>query len=193
MSTALSYDKIAVRLHWCIAILIIGLLAGGLLMGYIPNDNTSLRFAVYNWHKTLGLLVLVLTLFRLYWRLTHKPPAQVDGVKAWEEKIAGLVHAIFYGFMIVMPLVGWAIISTSRFPSRLMNMFPLPKLPMLSGAENAKQLHQVFEKTHEVLAYLAIALIVLHVGAAIKHQLGGKPILARMIPAMQVKTNKDEV
>lgn len=183
-----SYSKMAVRLHWAIAILIIGLLCIGLLMGSLPNGG-SLKSAVYNWHKTLGLLVLVLSLFRLYWRLTHKPPAQVGGVKAWEEKLAGTVHWFFYGFMIVMPFVGWGISSTSRYPSRLFNAIPLPRLPILSSVENRKEVHHFFEETHEILAYIAIALIVLHIAAAIKHQLGGKAVLTRMIPAMK----KDDI
>lgn len=156
-------------------------------MGKLPSDGSGLKPAIYNWHKTLGLLVLVLSVFRIYWRLTHKPPAQVAGVKKWEEKLAGLVHFFFYAFMIVMPLVGWGISSTSRYPSRLFNALPLPKLPFLGDLENRKEVHHFFEETHEILAFIAIALILLHVVAAIKHQRGGKAVLARMIPAMGKK------
>lgn len=182
-----SYSKMAMRLHWVIAILIISLLCGGLLMGKIPAEQQGLKIAVYNWHKTLGLLVLVLSVFRIYWRLTHKPPAQIAGVKKWEEKLAGLVHFFFYAFMIAMPLVGWGIASTARYPSRLFNAMPLPRLPFLGDLENRKEVHHFFEETHEILAFMAIALILLHVFAAIKHQRAGKAVLARMIPAMGKK------
>jgi len=189
MSTQANYTKMAVRLHWLIAILIIALLAGGKLMGFISNDNLTLKLMVYNWHKTIGLLILVLSIFRIYWRLTHKPPALPSEITGFPRFLSNAVHTFFYFFMIAMPLAGWAIISTSRFPSKLFNALPLPKLPVLSGiqGDERKALHGLFEEAHEILAYIAIALIILHVAAAIKHHKSGNDILARMLPSLRKK------
>ena len=189
MST--TYTRTAIRLHWVIAILILTMLAGGFLMGYIPKENTSLRVLVFNWHKTIGLLILVLSLFRLFWRLGNKPPAAPSDLKSWEKQVTKLTHFLFYTFMIVMPLVGWAIISTSRFPSKLFNALHLPKLPILSaytGDERA-HVHGFFEETHKIIAFIAIALIVLHVLAALKHHRAGQDVLVRMMPGLVIKRN----
>lgn len=193
MSAQTSYTKVAIRLHWVIAFLIIALLAGGKLMGFIPNDNATLKFMVYNWHKTIGLLILVLSIFRIYWRLTHKPPALSSEITGFPKLASKAVHMFFYVFMIAMPLIGWAIISTSRFPSKLFNAVHLPKLPILSGIEGdeRKAIHGLFEEAHEILAYIAMALIVLHVAAAIKHHMSGNDILARMLPSL-AKNKKDK-
>lgn len=181
-----SYNKVAVWLHWGIGGLIGALLVVGFLMGNIPKDDISFRALVYNWHKTLGMLILVLSVARLIWKLTHKAPAPLPGLKDWERLVSKSVHTLFYVFMIGMPLVGWAIISTSRFPSFFFNSakMRIPELPFWHGLaeEGRKQTHHLFEEAHELMAFAAIALIVLHVVAALKHHKAGRDILVRMIP-----------
>lgn len=187
MRAPTSYTKTAIGLHWVIAFLIIALLAGGFLMGYIPNKSLQFKIMVYNWHKTIGLLILVLSLVRLGWRFTHKPPALPASITGLPKLAAKFAHVFFYVFMIAMPLIGWAIISTSRFPSKLFNVIPMPQLPFWSEVSNTQRetINGFFEGAHEKLAYIGIALIVLHVGAAIKHHRSGNDILTRMMPSRQ--------
>ena len=100
--------------------------------------------------------------------------------------MAKSLHALFYVFMIGMPLVGWAIISTSRFPSFFFNSakMRMPELPFWQGLDKVAKhdMHEFFEETHELMAFAAIALIVLHVVAALKHHKAGRDILVRMLP-----------
>lgn len=181
-----SYNKIAVWLHWSIGGLIGFLLIVGFSMGYISKDDISLRAMVYNWHKTIGMLILILSVVRLIWKLTHKAPAPLPGLKAWEKMMAKSLHSLFYVFMIGMPLVGWAIISTSRFPSFFFNWtkMRIPELPFWSSLDKVakRDMHKFFEETHELMAFAGIALILLHVFAALKHHKAGRDILVRMIP-----------
>lgn len=182
-----TYDRTARRLHWIIAILIIFMLIGGKLMGFIPKEETSLRVMVYGWHKTFGITILVLSVLRLVWRLRHKAPALPEHRPSWEKLAAKFTHIAFYVFMIAMPMIGWAITSTSRYPSKIFQVIPLPSLPGLGDlGEKRGDVHHFFEDAHEKLAYLAIALIVLHVGAALKHHYKDKDdVLARMIPRLK--------
>ena len=186
MTTSETYSRTARWLHWIIAILIIFMLIGGKLMGFIPKDETSLRVMIYGWHKTFGITILILSVLRLFWRLGHKPPALPAHMPPWERMAAQGTHIAFYAFMIVMPLAGWAITSTSRYPSKIFQVVPLPALPGLSDlGERREEMHHFFEDTHEKLAYLAIALILLHVGAALKHHYKDKDdVLARMLPRL---------
>ncbi len=131
MTETSTYTKTARWLHWAVAVLIALMLGGGFLMEFMPEDNLSLTVMVFNWHKTFGLLILVLSVLRLVWRLTHKPPPLPPEITGFAKLISKAVHILFYVFMIGMPLIGWAIISTSRFPSKLFNALPLPKLPIL--------------------------------------------------------------
>ncbi len=181
-----SYNKVAVWFHWGIGGLIILLLVAGVLMDNTPKDNISLRAMVYNWHKSVGLLILVLSVARLLWKFTHKAPAPLPGIKPWEKLAAKTVHALFYVFMIGMPLVGWAITSTSRFPSFLFNWtkLPIPEMPFWKNLDKAAKTdaNDFFVEIHELMAFAAIALILLHVFAALKHHKAGKEILVRMMP-----------
>ena len=92
------YTSIAIILHWIIAALLIGMvffgwymedLSHGFQAGEVPLENV---LQAYNWHKTIGLLILLLSLARLVWRLTHKTPGMPDGMKPWEKMAAHAVH-----------------------------------------------------------------------------------------------------
>jgi len=194
VATENTYTRMARWLHWVIAGLIVFMLAGGFLMRFVPEDNFSLTVLVYNWHKTIGLFILVLSIGRLVWRLSHKPPPLPTGIPGLAKLASKLVHVFFYVFMIGMPLIGWAIISTSRFPSKLFNAVPLAKLPVLRGytGDARDNINGLFGDVHEVMAYIAIALIVLHIAAALKHHCEDGVFLRRMLPSkLSSKTKKD--
>ena len=145
------------------------------------------RFKIYQWHKSFGIVVLLLSLFRLIWRLTHKAPALPEGMKRWEKAAAKLTHIGFYVLMIGMPLLGWAMISASTLPieNEIFYLIPLPDLP---GVSESKTLEMTFKQFHEIGAKLIILLFVLHMAGAIKHQFLAKDnLMARMIPALRKK------
>lgn len=165
-----------------IAALILGLISAGFLMtqDWLPN-----RFEVYQWHKSFGIVVLLLSVFRLLWRLTHKAPALPDGMKNWERAAAKFTHIGFYVLMIGVPLLGWAMVSASKLPieNQLFYLIPLPDMPGVSPSEAAEARLKFF---HELGAKLILLLFVLHVGAALKHHFVEKDgILQRMLPRIK--------
>ena len=167
------FGLIAILLHWVMAIVIIGLLASGLYMVGLPLGLQKLK--LYGWHKEYGLLILGLVIIRLCWRLINTTPRL--SLPWWELLAARLVHWVFYGFMIAMPVTGWLITSTAGLPASFFNLFTLPNLI----APNQEWL-PVFESIHQWLGYAMIATIVLHVLAALKHHFINKDdILRRMI------------
>jgi len=175
------YSKVAIALHWAIAVLILSLIAVGFLM---TQDWLPHRFTVFQWHKSFGIVVLLLSVLRLIWRLTHKPPALPAGMKTWEIWAAKLTHIGFYVLMIGVPLLGWAMVSASPLPieNKLFFLIPLPDLPGVTASKEATERLKDF---HELGAKLILVLFVLHVGAALKHHFVAKDgILARMIPRL---------
>ena len=175
------YSKVAIALHWTIAILIISLLIAGMLM---TQEWMPQRFKIYQWHKSFGITVLLLSVFRLIWRLTHKPPALPDGMKRWEVVSAKITHVGFYVLMIGVPLFGWAMVSASLLPieNKLFYLIPLPDMPGVSASEAVEARLKLF---HEIGAKLIILLLVLHIGGALKHHFIAKDgTLARMIPGL---------
>ena len=178
MQNSARYSKVAMLMHWLLALMIIGLISFGLLM---TNENVPNRFALYQWHKSFGITVLFLSLFRLFWRLSHKPPALPEGMKPWEITASKLTHVGFYVFMIGMPLLGWAMASASRFPrTDIFYIIPWVDLPFIPRDKN---LESTLKTLHELGGKIMIALIVLHIGAALKHQFVNQDnLLARMLP-----------
>ena len=170
------YSRVAVWLHWIIAALI----ALNLVLGFFHESfDKPVRAAMMNVHKATGLAILVLTLARLGWRLGHRPPAFDPVMKPWEVRLARLIHGLFYLLLIVLPLSGWILVSTSGRATSFFGLFTVAPLPV----SRAKDVHELFEEVHELLAYAALALIALHVAGALKHHFDGhRHLIGRMAP-----------
>lgn len=171
----------AVALHWAIAILILGQIAGGFYMHNLPNSS-PIKFDLYQLHKSFGLSILLLSLARLGWRIGHRPPALPQGMAGWEKFAARAVHWGFYGLMIGTPLIGLAMVSVSPtdIPTKYFGFIPVPHLPLAAG-ESAEDF---FKEVHEIFAYAILTLLALHVGAALKHRVLDKDnVLQSMTPS----------
>ena len=168
------YTRVAVWLHWTIAALILAQLVGGIVMHKLPN-SVSFKFEAYQMHKSFGLVVLALSLVRLGWRLTHRPPAVLATHAPWERALARITHVAFYALMILVPLAGWAMISNSALPSPLfLSPIDIPKLPVGGSVD-------LWAEIHEYLAFAMIGLLALHVAGALKHHYKDRDgTLARM-------------
>ncbi len=126
------------------------------------------------------MTVLVLSLGRLAWRLSHRPPELPATMSGAEKAFAKSVHWALYGFMIVMPLTGWMFSSdpTKLRPFTWFGLFPVPLLPVPDKAA-ADLAHQ----SHTILGYAMAALVLLHIAAALRHHfLLRDRVLFRMIP-----------
>nr|WP_183814916.1 cytochrome b [Parvularcula dongshanensis] len=170
-----AYTSVAKALHWILAALIILQLVGGIVMGKLPED-ASYASAVFTIHQSNGLTILALSLFRLVWRLTHKPPPLPEGTKAWDRLFARATQAIFYVLMIAVPLAGWLMVSGHEGSVNFFFLFPVPHLPAVGS-------HELWEEAHELLAFGFIGLIPLHIAGALKHRYVDRDgVLARMLP-----------
>ena len=183
------YTAVAIGLHWLIAALIVGLFAVGLYMHNLPLSHPD-KFWLYQTHKSFGITVLLLSLVRLGWRLTHPAPRLPENMAAWERALARGTHVAFYILIIAIPLAGWAMVSASVFniETKLFGVVPWPHLPVLSTLENKKPVEEALKEVHEYLAFAAIGLLVLHAAAALKHHFVNRDdVLTRMIPFLAKK------
>lgn len=186
-TTSERYTSVAIALHWLIGLCIICLLIMGLVMSeddILPREQ---RFFLYQLHKSLGLSVLVLSIVRLGWRLAHQAPPLPSRMPAWEKLAAKATHVLFYLLMIGLPITGWLIVSVSPrgIPTMWFGLFEWPHLPV-GAPENKEELEEVFEECHEILANGTIALLALHVAAALKHHFVDRDdVLSRMLPVVK--------
>lgn len=196
------YNAVAMILHWTIAALIIGNIVLGLWFAWLEetplaagaSPGGGLSGLLRHWprgqlvwvHAGIGLSILILSLGRLAWRLMNPPPPMRADLAPWERALARTVHVAFYGFMIAMPLVGWALVSsTPRYAKSPLSFFglTLPSFPGVpTAAKNAT--HELLVALHtDYLPWLFYALLALHVAGALKHQLADRDgELGRMVP-----------
>jgi cytochrome b561 len=182
------YTTVAIALHWLIALAIVALLAMGLIMTSLPPGPTM--FSLFQLHKSIGITVLALSLIRLAWRLTHRAPPLPGDMPKWEKFAARATHWAFYVMMIGMPLTGWAIVSTSsmNLPTVLYGIVTLPHLPGLDALEDKKPANHLFHSLHDTGAWVMIALLCLHVAAALMHQfIRRDEVVHHMLPFIKAK------
>lgn len=212
----LRYSNVAIALHWAIAALILYNLTSGLLRPVLPRG-----FFVF--HVSSGITILVLSLVCVGWRLTHRPPPYLP-MAGWEKGLAHGIHFLLYAAMLLMPLSGWALVSSNppagspgaawaaenppgpppaptlkpdtrsqggpagegkggglpprkRGPMLIWGVVPLPMITPVQqlgrtaeGVPEQRALHERVETFHAIGGWVLLALLLLHVGGALKHQ-----------------------
>lgn len=167
------YSHVARALHWIMAILILF----NLFLGF-AHDALPREWKVMPVHKSIGLTVLALTVARIMWRFTRSAPPLPAEMPAWEKGTAHLTHFAFYAFMLVLPLTGWVMTSAGDRPLNWFFLFDVPKFAV--GKEDA--IVGLSRGAHELLPWLWVALIALHIGAALRHHFMLKDdVLRRML------------
>jgi cytochrome b561 len=172
------YTSVAVALHWIIAALIAATFALGVYMHELELSPVKLK--LYSYHKWIGVTIFLLVVFRLFWRLTHTPPAPV-AMAAWQRRAAAGAHVALYLFTLSIPLSGWLMSSASGFQVVYLGLVPIPDL-IARNKELAGQLKEL----HQSLNFLMLAVVFLHVAAALKHHFVDRDgVLARMLPGLE--------
>lgn len=168
--TLLRYNNVAAAIHWLTAILVVAQIYVGVTFGDMPRGPA--RGEWFTWHKTLGVTILILAVIRLAWRLAHKPPPFPPELPRWERLAAVWNHRAFYVVLFGLPLTGLAAVSggADEPTTRLVGGIPFLLIPGLS--ENAGD---TLGGLHELLVWATLALLALHVAAALKHQFLGGP------------------
>lgn len=172
------------------ALLIVGMLIVGKLM--VQFDDTSpLRFTLTQWHKTFGILILLLAVFRIVWRLTHRSPAHPQGAPTWERFAATFSHIALYALLFIAPITGWMLVTVSplNIDTLLFNLIPWPHLPWLTDLVDKTSAEARFHQFHELATGALIALLVLHIAAALKHHIIDKDtVMSGMLPSREAHT-----
>lgn len=169
------YTKVAIALHWIIAIMVLFLLFPGEDLIKVPRGQS-----VADWgptaHASLGMLVLLLSLFRILWRVMHPAPPLPAGMPIWQVKATAAIHGLLYLLMLGIPLLGWLALApygAERLDPESITFFRLVPLNILPN------LGEWAGELHEIGGTLAKILIAIHVLAALKHQFIDKDGLLR--------------
>ncbi len=165
-NTPARYGAVSRVLHWAIALAFVAQIPLGFLT-QATADQPALQFQLYQWHKSMGFLVLSLAAIRALWSFANPKPRDAAGPHRAGAMLARTAHAVLLLLTLAVPLTGWAIASTSplQIPSFAFDLVLVPNLPMdVSDAAEA-----FWSNIHVWLAYGAGALVVIHASAAVYH------------------------
>ncbi len=180
-NTASRYGTVTKSLHWTIFILftIMFILGFGLMGG----DESTTAFGaewdtIFDWHATIGLIVLILAIVRIVWRKTTPLPSWAPGLSKREQTLAHRTEQVMYVVMIAKPLSGYVLAGAAPHEIDLFGTIPLGNPFGESGG-----LNDVALAVHIVTGVAFLIAWVVHVGQALRHQFAKKDhLLERMLP-----------
>lgn len=175
------YSNAAVALHWGTAALVLAQVVLGFAFAEFMDKGPA-KTQVFAWHKTLGALILVLALIRLCYRLANPPPPFPPDLARWRRIAAVWNHRAFYFLLIVLPLTGLVAISgmAANGHTTLVGGLSVPIIPGI-GRETGETSGDL----HVLLVFTTIALLLLHVAAAISQQFFEHDRAAGRMPPFQ--------
>lgn len=161
-SGAVKYSAGSRFLHWLIALIVITLLIVGFYLDDMPDKFKPMAYMM---HKSFGITIIFLMIIRAGWVLITGKPSLPPSVPTWQRFAARSVQYGFYILLIIMPLAGWIMsVAADKIPMYF-NLFPFS----LPGVAHSKALAKSMFQIHSTVAWLIIALIILHVAGALKH------------------------
>ena len=173
---ATRYTTIAIALHWLVALLIFCNFPLGVYMHELALSPFKLKLLSY--HKWVGVTIFLLVVLRLVWRATHVPQPLAATIPRWQQLVAHGVHFLLYVLLFAIPVSGWLMSSAKGVPVVYLG---LVQLPDLVGKD--KELGELLEEVHEVLNFGMLALVGMHIAAALKHHfINRDDTLRRMLP-----------
>lgn len=181
------YTSVAITLHWLIALLILGDFALAESFSRFSPGDTLYFTSAYAQHMAVGLCVLLLTVVRIGWRATHRrPPLPEMGFLL--RLLARASHLFLYVFMLAAPLSGWLVLSLRHQRTSVFGLFSWawPTLPAIATMPRPERViwHDALLPAHVWMSYIGMALVGVHVAAALYHHFGrGDAVLERMLPA----------
>ena len=134
--------------------------------------------ALYNFHKSLGVVILILMILRLINRLAVGALAPEAGIEPWQKTVSSIVHTSLYVLLLAMPIVGY--IDNSAYGATT-PFFGLFEIPAIMG-KNEQLATQLFT-LHRWVGWLVVLLALTHISAALYHHfIRGDVVLKRMLP-----------
>jgi cytochrome b561 len=175
-NTDQSWGTPAKLLHWGVALLVFVQI--GLGWAAVSWRLSPTKLDLYVWHKSTGMLILLLMLARVAWRSVNVAPSLPDGTAPFERRAAHLSHVLLYVLLFLMPLTGWIISSAANVPFRIFWLVPLPAI-----VQPDKVLADEVARVHLGLFIMLSLLLVVHIGAALRHHfVKGNDVMRRMLP-----------
>ena len=172
------YPVLMRLLHWLMAVMLLGLIASGWFMASLDPEVAPYKYDIYFWHKSFGVVAMMLIILRIIIRLASRVPELPAGLPEHEKKLAHVAHGLLYLLMFFVPLSG---LLMSDLGGHSIPLFGLTLPDMFeTNKELAGQLHSI----HAFIPYVLLGIIALHILGALKHRFMDSPendVLKKML------------
>jgi cytochrome b561 len=156
-----TYGPTAKFFHWLIFLLLAAQYAIGSIMPHIGRNTLDEGWV--HWHLLVGAVIMLVIVARFVGRL-FRPVALAEGLTGWELVLSRITHLSLYALVFVMTVLGWAAANYRGWDITLFGVVPLPKL----AAKGTDWAHEAGD-IHNILVYVLLGFIALHVAGAIYH------------------------
>lgn len=166
-NTSSRYGVVTKTLHWVIFLLIVKQFALAAAMLNTPSDETMFGFAqgaLYEWHKSIGLIVLVVAVLRYLWRRATPLPDWAPNLSNGEQRAIHLIERVLYVCMFLMPISGFVFVMAGGFGVKLFDVWKLP-----NPIGEHKALADVAQVTHEGTAIVLVLALLAHWILIVQH------------------------
>lgn len=160
-NTLSNYGVVSKNFHWIMAFIILFNFILGSFMGDL--DKGPFRSFLFNFHKSTGILVIVLIILRFFWRLVNLVPTPLSQNNLLN-KISKFVHYFFYFILLVVTFSGWTYSSARGGPFNVFGLFSVPAL-----VEKNEEIGKIARDIHTISVYIFIAFVALHILATLYH------------------------
>ncbi len=181
LNTSAGYGAITKTLHWLMLVVFAFQYAAGHIMSRIAEDGRLLGWTsadAYNWHKSIGLLALVIAGLRILNRRAGTLPPWAPTLVPWEHRFIHRAEQVLYAAMIIMPVSGFLYVMAGGYGVHLFGRWHLPNpigsWPLLAS---------LAKWVHVAAAWVLLAAITAHAGLVLRHHLILRDgLLRRMLP-----------
>jgi cytochrome b561 len=172
-----AYPPLSKLLHWSVAITMLVQLPLGLSLVYL--ELGAWQDALFNFHKSLGVVIFVLMVWRILNRVLVGAPAPEPTIARWQRSVSSAVHGTLYLLLLVQPVVGYLANSAFGASTPIFGLFEIPAA-VTANEELANRLFAL----HGWIGVTLLVLIAIHIAAALQHHVIRKDgVLQRMLPA----------
>lgn len=177
MTPSATYAPTARALHWLTALFVLSSIPAGVVM-IEEGLPRALQNGLFMFHKNIGVVILLLVVARLVVRAVNPPPPLPSFVPSGQAKLAHAVHMLLYLLLIVMAVSGYVRVVSGGFPLEVWDAIGVPRLAPRSDA-----IAGLASQVHWIVRFGLVALILVHIGAAIYHGMVRRDgIVRRMWP-----------
>lgn len=157
-----TYNKLSRLNHWSVGFLFITMLIVGLILEYAQLSKAD-SFTLLKFHKATGVLLFLWGLWRVGYRLIQGFAKPVSIVAKWQQVASKAVHYLLLLAVVMMPLSGLVMALFSGYPTEVFGLITIPSI------DKIESITMTARSVHKWVAYVFIAALILHIGAALKH------------------------